>query len=177
MYYRIAIQIDEKSAWKWKSTVLSSLNTLFQFFRVYSALPHDAMLVFSSPSREELNELLKQENDGRLTSAVTVEQFLHERKLAIQSGQRARSVGEIQRQKTKSAITATLPPLENDSRDMELPSVERSRSWLEQKRYELELGAGSDHDQPYKFTLPVSMTQWLAWVRLQSKVRNEGLES
>jgi hypothetical protein len=57
MYYRIAIQrgrdlLDRPSTWQWKSTVLSSLQSLFQVLRLYGALPQEHLRVFSSPSRE-----------------------------------------------------------------------------------------------------------------------------
>lgn len=175
MYYRVAVQVNDEPTWKWKSTVLSSLNTLFQFFRLYSTLPHDQLLVFSSPQHEGLDEMLKQENNGFITPSVTAEQFLQDRRISIQGGQQARSVGEPQRRQ-RSAITAILPPLVNEKESAEPPLIERSKSWLEQKRYEIELGAGGDHDQPYTFTLPISLPQWSAWIRLLSKVRDGKLE-
>jgi hypothetical protein len=38
MYYRVAIQVDPLPTWQWRSTVLSSLQTLFQFLQVYRGL-------------------------------------------------------------------------------------------------------------------------------------------
>jgi hypothetical protein len=35
---------------------------------------------------------------------------------------------------------------------------------------EIESGAGSDHDVPYRFALPASMPQVLAWMRLLATV-------
>ena len=64
MYYRVAIQVDAAPAWQWKSTILSSLDTLFHFLRLFRTLPHDQLRVFSSPSREGLAEQLEQENQG-----------------------------------------------------------------------------------------------------------------
>ena len=52
MYYRVAIQVDPSPTWQWRSTVLSSLDTLFQFLRPYQVLPQDRLSVFSSSSRE-----------------------------------------------------------------------------------------------------------------------------
>ncbi len=56
MYYRVAIQVDPLPTWQWRSTVLSSLHTLFQFLRLYRALPQDHLHVFSSSSREGMDE-------------------------------------------------------------------------------------------------------------------------
>ena len=56
MYYRVAIQrqgdqLGWPPSWQWKSTTLSSLQTLFQFLRLYGALRLDHLRVFSSSSR------------------------------------------------------------------------------------------------------------------------------
>ena len=70
MYYRVAIQrqgdqLDQLPIWQWRSTVLSSLQTLFQFLRLYGALRQDQLRVFSSSSREGLEEQRVQENRGQ----------------------------------------------------------------------------------------------------------------
>lgn len=53
MYYRLAIQqgrdyLDQKAPWQWKSTALSSLQSLFQVLRLYGALPQEHLRVFSA---------------------------------------------------------------------------------------------------------------------------------
>jgi hypothetical protein len=47
MYYRVAIQVDQVPHWQWKSTALSSLDVVFQWLRLYHALPQDRLRVFS----------------------------------------------------------------------------------------------------------------------------------
>ena len=64
MYYRVAIQGVSEALWQWKSTVLSELSAVFQFLRLYRALPQDRLRVFSSCSREEMHEQLVRENQG-----------------------------------------------------------------------------------------------------------------
>jgi hypothetical protein len=81
MYYRVAIQVDSSPTWKWRSTVLSSLNALFQWLRLYQALPQDHLRVFSSSSREGMDEQLACEKKGLVSNSVTAAQFLHERML------------------------------------------------------------------------------------------------
>ena len=44
-------------------------------------------------------------------------------------------------------------------------------SFQEKKRLEIELGPGGDHDMPYLFTLPISLKERLAWIRLQKQVQ------
>jgi hypothetical protein len=42
---------------------------------------------------------------------------------------------------------------------------------LEQQRRVMEEGAGDDHDGPYAFALPLSVSQALAWVRLLARIQ------
>src|SRR2546423_14405007 len=84
MYYRIAIrwegdQLTQPPSWQWKSTVLSSLQDLFQMLRLYGPLPQDHLRVFSSSSRGSLEEQLAQENKGLSSHSVTAAQFLQQR--------------------------------------------------------------------------------------------------
>jgi len=47
----------------------------------------------------------------------------------------------------------------------------------EKKRLEIELGSGGDHDTVYRFTLPISLKEQMAWLRLQKRVREGELSS
>ena len=47
----------------------------------------------------------------------------------------------------------------------------RDMSSLERRRLELERGPGGDHDLPYRFSLPRSLPQVLAWMTLLAKVQ------
>ena len=86
MYYRVAIQEAVSSTWKWKSTTISSLNSLLQFLRRFHDLPQDHLRVFSSNSREEMDEQLVRENKGLGSDSATAVQFLQERMLGSQQG-------------------------------------------------------------------------------------------
>ena len=57
------------------------------------------------------------------------------------------------------SITTTEAPASSDMR------------WLEHKRLELEGGPGADHDTPYRFALPLSMKELLAWTHLHRRVQ------
>jgi hypothetical protein len=41
-------------------------------------------------------------------------------------------------------------------------------SWIEVRRLEVELGVGSDHDQAYTWSLPLSGPHVLAWTKLRA---------
>jgi hypothetical protein len=83
-YYRLALQDRQTARWSWKTTALTSLQTVFQLLRSYSSLlPQDRIRVFTSSSKEELHELLSRENDGLVSGSVSAAQFLRERNIAI----------------------------------------------------------------------------------------------
>ena len=45
----------------------------------------------------------------------------------------------------------------------------RRTNWMEVRRLEIELGEGSDHDQPYDVDLTLSSSQTLAWTTLLAR--------
>ena len=176
MYFRVAIQVDHLPAWQWKSTMFSELSALFQWLRLHRALLHDHLHVFSCSSREEMNEQIRRENQGLLSASVTVAQFLEERRIAspeVVWG--ALACGISGNERTTSIALVTESPLGEKSREAQ-PLDERGISSLERRRVELERGAGGDHDCPYRFTLPGSMPQVLAWVKLLVRVQHGDLQ-
>ena len=176
MYYRVAIQVDASSTLRWKSTTLSSLDVVFQWLRLYHALPQDRLRVFSSCSRERMNEQLVRVNQGLESTSVTAAQFLKERMIGS-SGVvwGATAYGTQGNERATSIAVFTEPPLGGSSREAR-PLAERGVSFLEQRRGELERGVGGDHDSPYRFTLPGSMPQVLAWMKLLVRFQHGDLQ-
>lgn len=181
MYYRVAIkleadQLDRPPSWKWRSTVLSSLQSLLQWLRLYGALRQDRLQVFSSASREHLEEQLRQENQGLGCHSVTAAQFLQQRMLCCPEGSRATSErGARGQQETTSIVVSAQTQVEQSSRAA-YGVDEWSRSSLESRRLEQELGPGGDHDVPYSFALSASLRQVLAWMRLLARVQRGELQ-
>ncbi len=176
MYYRVAIQVDPSPLWQWKSTILSSLDALFQWFRLYRAVPQDHLRVFSCSTREEMNEQLVRENKGLGSPSITATQFLQERMIGsreVAGGASARSTRANERTASIAVITELSPS--ESSREAQ-PPAERGVSLLDKRRVELERGAGGDHDLPYRFTLPLSMPQLLAWMKLLVQVQKGELQ-
>jgi hypothetical protein len=161
MYYRVAIQVDPSPTWQWKSTALSSLNLVLQWLQFYRAFPQERLRIFSSSSREALSEQLVRENQGFSSTSVPATQFLQARGITPRG-----AVGEACAGGARAHDqTAFLPAKTSPSPD------ERGMSPLDKRREELERGAGGDHDLPYRFTLPTSMPQVLAWVKLLARVQ------
>ena len=166
MYYRVAIQVHSSPTWQWKSTALNSLNILLQWLQFYRAFPRERLRIFSSSSREELNEQLLRENQGLGSTSVQATQFLQERGITPRGAVREASAGETRANERTASVAAVTEPSPYQS----------SRSLLDKRREELEHGAGGDHDLPYRFTLPTSMPQVLAWVKLLARVQYGDLQ-
>ena len=176
MYYRVAIQMEPSPLWQWKSTVLSSLDALFQYLRLYHALPQDRLRVFSCSSREEMNEQLRRENKGVSSTSVTAAQFLQERMIGSREGVGAPARGsQGDEHRTPIALVTALSLSESSGEAQIL--YEKGVSSLEKRRCELESGTGGDHDLLYRFTLPTSTPLVLGWVKLLMRVQNGELHS
>lgn len=176
-YYRLALQHRHTAVWTWKSTVVTSLGTVFQLLRMYRVLPLERLRVCSSTCREDLVTHMPDcaRNHSTMRS-VSATEFLHERKL---------QVGEVTQQVPDRGTAETTP--------RQPTALALASSWhvssgvsgspganggaeLERKRLANERGPGADHDLPYTFALPTSLPQILAWIRLSAKVRSGELE-
>jgi len=173
IYYRLALQEHETSKWIWKSTVLTSLVAVLHLLRIYSPIPTDRIRVFSSTCKEEMAEMLDRENDGLISGSLTAGEFLRERRLSVQVVSAPKTIEKLVRRSTAVAIDSSV---RNEYPVSNLASA-GNISLLDQRRLQLELGAGGDHDTPYRFSLPVSTPQLLAWTRLLGKVQAGEVQS
>jgi hypothetical protein len=176
MYYRIASRADTLSLWRWKSTVLSSLETLFQFLRRYGAPQMDSLWVFSSSSRKGLQEQLLQQNQGVDFPAVTAAHFLHERRIQTPGMTPGIAIGDGKALDKATSIAVATVPSQNGVHGQATDLIGKSLSALEHRRLELELGSGGDHDVPYRFALPVELLPVLAWMRILVRIEQGQLQ-
>jgi len=202
-YYRLAIQDRQTAKWIWKTTPVTSLKAVFELLRGYcTLLPQERIRVFTASSKEELHELLSRENNGLASGSATATQFLQERNLLVPeraqsasqrsiSAQAAQQAGDVTtwakdvwdkyvaagtaQTAQQGAPHATSSPLREYITTGAPSSL--GMSALDKKRLEIELGPGGDHDVPYSFTLPVSLPQVRAWMRLLASVQRGELES
>src|SRR5258708_10379277 len=105
MYYRVAIQVDAQPPWKWQSTALSSLNIVLQWLQVYRAFPQERLRIFSSSSREALNEQLTHENQGLASTSVPATQFLQARGINPRGAVREADAERAHAQERATSIT------------------------------------------------------------------------
>ncbi len=75
IYYRLAVQGGRPPTWRWKSHVLTSLHDVLGLLKMYHSVPKERLRVFLSSSAEETQEMLTRENQGLLSTAVTVDQL------------------------------------------------------------------------------------------------------
>ena len=66
---------------------------------------------------------------------------------------------------------ASVNPSLNESITTTEAPASSDMSWLEHQRQELEGGPGGDHDTPYRFALPISLKELLAWTHLHRRVQ------
>lgn len=202
-YYRLALQDRQTRRWSWKTTALTSLDAVFELLRGYRALlPQDRIRVFTASAKEELHEQLGRENNGLASGSVTASQFLQERHLLVpqraQSASHPSSPAQEPRpgaavatwardlweqhallttaQAQQTGATTVTSPLLRESIATRGTAGSLGLSVLDQKRVEIELGPGGDHDIPYRFAWPAYMPQVLAWMRLLAKVQHGELE-
>lgn len=81
IYYRVALQDKQTPTWKWKSTVLTSLDALLLFLRTYGSIPKEDVRVFFSSSAEEMEEMLSRQNQGLVSNSVSADQLLSGRSM------------------------------------------------------------------------------------------------
>ena len=186
IYFRVAIRMDQPSQWRWKSGMLNTPGTLFDFLNMYDRVSKNRLRVFFATSKTVMNEMLVRENNGLLSNSLTVEEFL-ERGRKIEGQYIKQLEFELGLQESmeliaKSAITRKLG---DESSSMQAassiestnPVIAETRgnnqesNFIKQKREKLEWSRGDGYDTLYTFALPVSMPQVLAWTRLLAKVQ------
>ena len=187
IYFRVAIRMDESAQWRWKSSMLSTPGTLFDFLNMYDRVPKNRLRVFFATSMEFINEMLVRENRGVLSNSTTVEEFLKsgrridgqyireiEFELGLQENKAliARSVITRKLGDERSSIqTASSFEIVN-SATSEAGGSSRENNLMRLMQEDSEWSIGGDCDTPYTFALPVSMPQALAWARLLAKVQS-----
>ena len=75
IYYRVALQGSQSPTWRWKSTVLTSLEAVLGLLKIYRSIPKERIRVFLFSSVEEMDEMLERANEGSPSTAVTVDQL------------------------------------------------------------------------------------------------------
>ena len=75
IYYRMALRDSQSAMWCWKSSPCTSLDTVLGWLRLYHCVPREHIRVILSTSPEQLEGMLRRENQGLLSTALTVDQL------------------------------------------------------------------------------------------------------
>jgi len=171
MLYRIAMQKDPSALWRWESRVIASREVLVRVLAMYRSMPRDRLRVFFSSSVEGLDLLLDCEKNGLASNSIPVDQVLQERRSTSQLEMR-QSGSEPRIRKNEGIVkTSTVgEPSVPEMRRSPLP--EGRMDLLDRRRLELERGTPGDHDTRYRFTLPTSLPQVLAWTKLLAQLQD-----
>lgn len=173
IYYRLAVQEYETPKWVWKSTIVTSLVAVLHLLRMYSPIPAERIRVFSATCKEEMAEMLNRENEGLVSGSLTAGEFLRDRRLRVQNVSAPETIERLVRRTTAVLIDSA-------TRE-ECPASPIAPAGgfglLDQRRLQLEMGAAGDHDTPYRFSLPCSTPQLLAWTRLMVRMQAGELQS
>jgi hypothetical protein len=144
-YYRVARQPEASPIWTWESRVTTALDMVFRMLKLYRTIPRDSIRVFCAPSAEGLDEMLVRENQGLMSSSLTAEQLFNESEhLSPQEGNQHTPAGGL----GVGMGMAGACMFRERAWDEHLLSAafKESRSFLEMRRLEVELGAPGDHD-------------------------------
>jgi hypothetical protein len=165
MNYRVALQSGTSPNWCWRSSPLCSLLTVVRWLMRFRIFAPERLCVFSSPTCEALDEQLRRAIEEPESSSVPATHF-------VPQPVSPPTVCAPATVRPPAAETGHTVPLLPASYQQPLVS-----NLLDQRREALEYGAGGDRDQPYRFTLPVSTPELLAWVKLLARVRNGDLRT
>jgi hypothetical protein len=75
IYYRVALRGSQSTTWRWKSSPLTSLDGVLGMLKLYRCVPREHIRVFLSTSPEHMEGMLRRENQGLLSTAITVDQL------------------------------------------------------------------------------------------------------
>ena len=75
IYYRMALPGSQTAIWRWKSSPLTSLDGVLGWLHLYRCVPREHIRIFLSTSPEQMEAMLRRENQGLLSTAITVDQL------------------------------------------------------------------------------------------------------
>ena len=75
IYYRLALPRSQSATWHWKSSPLTSLDSVLGWLHLYRCVPREHIRVFLSSSPEQMEAMLSWANQGLFSTAITVDQL------------------------------------------------------------------------------------------------------
>ena len=93
LYFRVAFRVEQpgvpselriaeaRAIWRWRSTILTSPHALFTLLKIYQSVPKEHIRIFFSTSEEDMEKMLLRQNRGLISSSLTAEQLLVNKKI------------------------------------------------------------------------------------------------
>ena len=75
LYYRVALRGTQSATWRWKSSLLTSLDGVLGVLKLYHCMPRENMRVFLFTSPDRMETMLEREVQGLLSTAFTADQL------------------------------------------------------------------------------------------------------
>jgi hypothetical protein len=75
IYYRVALRGSQSTTWRWKSSPFTSLDGVLGVLKLYHCIPREQLRIILSTSSEQLDAMLRRENQGLLSTAITLDQL------------------------------------------------------------------------------------------------------
>jgi len=179
MFYRLAIQKDPSALWTWESRVIASFDVLFRILWMYRSMPQYQLRVFFSSSVAGLDLMLDRETKGLGSNSIPVDQLLQggwSTSQIISQLELRRFESEVRTRKSVGTVATSTVGEQFLHEKRSSTSPEGSMDVLDRRRLEIEFGTPRDHDTLYAFTLPTSLPQVLAWLKLLAMVQDGGLQ-
>jgi len=75
IYYRVALRGSRSTTWRWKSSPFTSLGGVLGVLKLYHCMPREHIRVFLSTSPEQMEAMLRREDQGLHSTAITIDQL------------------------------------------------------------------------------------------------------
>ncbi len=75
VYYRMALRGSQSAMWRWKSSPFTSLDGVLEWLRLYRCVPRENIRVFLTTTLDHMEEMLRRNNQGLFSTAITVNQL------------------------------------------------------------------------------------------------------
>ena len=75
IYYRMALRGNQSAMWRWKSNPFTSLDGVLGWLRMYHCVPREYIRVFLTTSLDHMEVMLRSENQGLFSTAITVDRL------------------------------------------------------------------------------------------------------
>jgi hypothetical protein len=160
--------------------MITSVEILFRVLWMYRSVPRYHLRVFFSSSIAGLDLMLDRENRGLASNSIPIAQLFEgnwSTSQSISALEMRQFESELRiRESVEMGESAIVREQDVSEKSRSTPA-EGSLEVLDRRRLEVELGTPGDHDSLYTFSLPTSLPQTLAWLKLLARAQQEEFQS